>query len=365
MTIQEFSDTFSDPPPLEEQRIERFAERVVSDLGATMTTLFWSLGARLGLFRALGRGPASSAELSARAGLDERYVREWASGLAAAGYLDHDAASQQFALPAEHAAVLSQEGGPAFLGGAYQVVYELLGVLEPLQHAFEKGGGVALDAYGEGFWHGVQRLTGVGFQNYLVQAWLPAVSGLEARLRKGAVVADVGCGTGIAALELARVFPDSRIVGFDRHAPNVEQARRAARAAALETRVSFEVLDAIEGLPGRYDVVTLFDVVHDGRDPLGLLAAVQRSLNPDGVCLILEVNCGERLEDNRGPTGALLYGLSLMHCMTQSLASGGAGLGTCGLPEPKLRALSLEAGFLDLERVWDGPMDVLYSARCA
>ena len=350
-------------PQIDEARIEEFAERVLGDLAATMATAFSVLGDHLGLFRALSEGALTSDELAAMAGLKERYVREWASGLAAAGYLDYESATRRFTLPVEHAAVLADEGGPAFLGGAHQFVGELLKVLDPVEQAFRRGGGVPLDNYGDGFWLGVERLTGISFEHQLVQEWIPAVGGLEDKLRDGAIVADIGCGSGIAAIKIANAFPRCKVDGFDIHAPNIERATRAAREAGVDDRVSFQELDAIHGIPGDYDVITFFDVVHDSRDPVGLMSAARTSLRDEGVCVVLEINCHEDLAENSGPVGTLLYGFSLLHCTTQSLAAGGAGLGTCGLPEPNLRSLSLEAGFRGLERVAEGPLDALYEVR--
>ncbi|MDQ3751794.1 MAG: class I SAM-dependent methyltransferase [Actinomycetota bacterium] len=352
-------------PPIDEARIEEFAERILGDLAATMATAFSVLGDRLGLFRALSEGAATSDQLAARTRLDERYVREWASGLMAAGYLDYESATQRFTLPVEHAAVLSDEGGPAFLGGAHQFVGELLKVLDPVEQAFRHGGGVPLEQYGDAFWQGVERLTGISFEHQLVQEWIPAVVGLEDKLRDGAVLADIGCGSGVAAIKIANAFPRCEVHGFDIHAPNIARAARAAREAGVDDRVSFQELDAIAGIPGSYDVITFFDVVHDSRDPVGLMSAARAALRDAGVCVVLEINCHEDLDENTGPVGALFYGSSLLHCMTQSLAADGAGLGSCGLPEARLRSLCLEAGFQSLECVAEGPLDLLYEARVA
>jgi 2-polyprenyl-3-methyl-5-hydroxy-6-metoxy-1,4-benzoquinol methylase len=225
---------------------------------------------------------------------------------------------------------------------------------------------VALDAYGEEFWLAASRTTGVAFEHQLLHEWVPAVPGLAARLLDGSRVADVGCGAGVAAITLALGFPRSRVHGFDLRPSDLQRARQAARTAGVADRVSFRQLDATEGLPGLsgdYDLITCFDVLHDSRDPLGLLRAIRAALPPDGVCLVLESNCQEDLGANRGPAATVLYGFSLLHCMTQSLAAGGPGLGTCGLPEPRLRALCLEAGFRSLTRITEGPLDALYAAR--
>jgi 2-polyprenyl-3-methyl-5-hydroxy-6-metoxy-1,4-benzoquinol methylase len=173
----------------------------------------------------------------------------------------------------------------------------------------------------------------------------------------------VGCGAGLALIRLAQAYPTVVASGFDVVAANIGAARRSAAAERVDDRVDFTRLDAVAGLPGTYDVIMFFGVVHDARDPLGLLRAARGALRPDGLCLLQEISSGERLADNRGPAGAVLYGFSLLHCTPQALAGGGAALGTCGLPEPRLRELCRQAGFAGLDRVAEGPLDTLYLAR--
>lgn len=349
--------------PAAPEAVEAFVERVLGDTAATMTTAFCVIGDRLGLFEALAHAPATSAALSERTGLDERYLREWAAGLAAAGYLTHEPVTDTFALPAAHAAALADDTSPAFIAGLHGMLGGLLAVLEPVIAAFRDGGGVALDRYDAAFWHGVERLTGVTFEHALIPEMIPAVPGLDDRLLDGADVADIGCGAGKAIITLAQAYPRARFHGFDIHGPSIERARTAADAAGVSDRVSFTELDVTGGIPGSYDVITIFDVVHDSREPEGLLRAARKALRPDGILTILEINCAETLEGNAGPVGAITYGFSLLHCMTQSLAAGGAGLGTCGLPEPRLRELCARAGFSSVTRVYEGPLDAYYDVR--
>jgi 2-polyprenyl-3-methyl-5-hydroxy-6-metoxy-1,4-benzoquinol methylase len=182
-----------------------------------------------------------------------------------------------------------------------------------------------------------------------------------AKLQAGAKVADVGCGTGQALIALARAFPAITASGYDAHPPSVDHARRAAAEAGLAGRISFHALDAAAGLPGSYDVITTFDVVHDAADPLGLLRSIRDALHPDGRYLCLEVNCSDQPAGNVGPIAALLYGFSILYCMTTSLADGGEGLGTLGLPEPTLRQLARNAGFTHVRHVeMDNPFNSLY-----
>jgi 2-polyprenyl-3-methyl-5-hydroxy-6-metoxy-1,4-benzoquinol methylase len=346
-----------------QDQVEAFVERVVGDLAGTMAAVLGALGDRLGLFGAMPPDGATSSELAGATGLDERYVREWASGMSAAGYLAYDAGSGRFRLPAAHAAVLADESGPAFLGGALGTTLGMLAMAGPVESAFRNGGGVAAEAFGERFWIDVERFTGPDFEHRLIPEWIPAEPGLADRLAAGATVADIGCGSGRAIIKMAEAFPSSVFHGYDIVDVNVVRARASAAAAGLGERVSFERLDAIDGLPGSYDVITLFAVVHDAGDPPGLLRAARAALRPDGVCLVQEITSGERPEDNRGPVATVLYGFSLLHCMTQALAVGGQALGTCGLPESRLRTLAFEAGFSSVQRLVDGPLDTLYALR--
>jgi SAM-dependent methyltransferase len=350
--------------PINRAKLEAFAQKAIGDVAGTLTALMCSLGDRLGLFKDLvTRGPATSVELAARCALQERYVREWLGQMAAAGYLEYDPGSSRFTLPPEHAAILAEESGPMFLGGLYHFLPALVAPLERLIQAFREGGGVHQAAYDERFWEGLERFTGVGFENFLLQQWIPALPELQRTLERGALVADVGCGTGRALIKLAQAFPKSRYVGYDLHEPAVAKARAKAHAAGVSDRVNFTHLDVSKGLPDSYDLITTFDVVHDSVDPRGLLRAIRRALKSDGTYLVQEINSQDRLEQNIGPLGAVKLGASVLYCMTTSLANGGAGLGTIGLPESRLREFCLEAGFQNVRRIWENPFRVVYEVR--
>jgi SAM-dependent methyltransferase len=347
---------------MDENRAAEFTGRVLADTAAAATIVLAALGDRTGLFREMAEhGPGTSGELASRTGLSERYVREWLAGLFAAGYLTYDDARQQYALPAEHVPTLAAEPGPAFFGGVHQ---ELIGAIQrydQIARAFRAGGGVRPADLHPDVWAGTSRFTAQWHQNMLVQQWLPLVPQTTARLRAGARVADVGCGTGQALIALARAFPAITGTGYDVHPPSVEQARRAAAEAGLADRIGYQVLDAAAGLPGPFDVITTFDVVHDAVDPLGLLRSIRDALSPGGRYLCLEINCSDQPAGNTGPIATLLYGFSILYCMTTSLAEGGEGLGTLGLPEPVLRQLAGKAGFSDVRHVeMDNPFNNLY-----
>jgi 2-polyprenyl-3-methyl-5-hydroxy-6-metoxy-1,4-benzoquinol methylase len=347
---------------MDENRAAEFTGRVLADTAAAATVVLAALGDRMGLFKNLaGRGPGTSGELASRTGLSERYVREWLAGMFAAGYLTYDEAQDSYALPAEHVPTLAAEPGPAFFGGVHQ---ELIGAIQRydgVAQAFRSGGGIRPADLHPDVWAGTSRFTAQWHQNMLVQQWLPLVPETTARLRAGARVADVGCGTGQALIALARAFPAITATGYDAHQPSVEQARRAAADAGVADRVSYHALDAAAGLPESFDVITTFDVVHDAVDPLGLLRSIRDALRPDGSYLCLDINCSDQAGGNVGPIATLLYGFSILYCMTTSLAEGGEGLGTLGLPEPVLRQLAGKAGFTQVRHVaMDNPFNSLY-----
>ena len=343
---------------IDQAKTEAFAGKVLTDVTSTVATVMASIGDRLGLFKNLASTPATSFELAKRAHIDEHYAREWLSEMASAGYLAYDPTSQRFTLPPEHVPVLAEEGGPFFLGGAHQMLMAEIGSFNQLIQAFRQGGGVPMEAYGPDLLEGQARFSGGFFEHLLVQVWLPAMPEVQAKLERGALVADVGCGGGRALIKLAQSYPQSRYIGYDVFAPTVARARASASAEEVADRVRFECLDASEGLPEQYDIITTFDVVHDAVSPRGLLRAIREGLRPDGRYICMEAKGSDKLEENVGLVGSLFYGVSVLYCMTTSLASHGEGLGTLGLPETKLRALCSEAGWSSVRRV---PIEVPFN----
>jgi SAM-dependent methyltransferase len=342
-----------------------FAGKALGDRSACMVTLLAALGDRLGLFKDLAaHGPATSIELAERTGVHERYAREWLGGMAAASYVEYDPDSGRFTLPPEHAPTLAQEGGPIFAGGHYQTMLATIAQIGRVGDAFRTGGGVPQSAYDNSLWEGQERLSARWVENLLTQVWLPALPKVQAKLERGAAVADVGCGRGLALIKLAQAYLNSYYVGYDFFEPAIARASESTRAAGVADRVRFQQLNATNGLPAQYDVITTFDVVHDASDPRGLLRTIRQALRPDGICLCAERNCSDKLEENIGPIGALFYGMSLFYCMTTSLAAGGVGLWTLGLPESKLREMCIEAGFRSVERFpLENPFNVFYGIK--
>lgn len=226
------------------------------------------------------------------------------------------------------------------------------------------GGGVTESSHADSLWRGQERFSAGWVNHLLTQQWIPAMPDVQAKLERGAAVADIGCGRGLALIKLARTYPNSYCVGYDAFAPEIVHATANAQLAGFADRVRFQHLDAANGLPDQYDIITTFDVVHDAIDPPALVRGIRAALRPEGIYVCLETNCSDKLEENIGPLGALFHGISLFYCLTTSLAHGGDGLGTLGLPEPKLRHLCLEAGLGRAQRVpLDNPFNILYEIR--
>ena len=350
-------------PVFDEARAGAFMGTAMTHLSGALTTYACAIGDKLGLFKDLAAaGPATSAEFADRTGISERYAREWLSMLTCAGYFDHDPASDRFTLPIEHQAPLASEGDPMFLGAFYQfpLTLERSGILGRLTEAFVSGRGVAQEAYGPEYQVLMERLSAPWFDVLLLGPWLEAMPDLVAKLEAGANVADIGSGAGRALIRLAERFPKSRFVGYNIYPPAIALARTKAEAAGVGDCVRFEQRDAASGLDGSFDIITAFDVLHDSAQPLDLVTAVRKALAPGGTFVAVEINAGETLAANAGPMGAIFFGISIMYCMSTSIAQGGAALGTAGLPESKLRELGVAAGLASVKRVVESPFNVVY-----
>jgi SAM-dependent methyltransferase len=349
----------------EAEQAGAFLGRAIGDIASTYTVMCCSLGDRFGLFKDLAaHGPHTGQELADCAKLSERYVREWASCLVVSGYLVYDPKTARFSLPPAHASVLAQEPGPFFIGGLFQQIGALLPLYEPLAQAFKDGRGISPSLYGPDVWKGEMRGNDMWHNQLLVNEWMPKMPDVKQRLERGASLADIGCGGGRALVRIAQAFSKSTFVGFDIDPPSLERARALAAEEGVGDRVRFEQLDLTKGIPGKFDILTAFDVVHDTAHPFGVLESVRKALKPGGLFVLLEINGTDKLEDNVAPFGTVFYGWSLLMCMSIAIARGGEGLGTPGLPEGKLREMASRAGFSSLRRVEiNDPIQALFELR--
>ncbi|WCB96470.1 hypothetical protein DSM104299_05229 [Baekduia alba] len=349
---------------IDEAKVERFLGQALGELGATLNAALVVLGDRLGLYKAMaGAGPLSAAELARRTETDERSVREWLNAQAAGGYVTYDAAAARYELPPEHAFVLADEDSPAFLPGAFQLMTAAVRDEPQITESFRHGAGVGWHEHSAGVFHGCERFFRPGYQHNLVQAWIPALEGVEAKLRAGARVADVGCGHGASTLIMAHAFPESELVGFDYHDGSIAAANERARAAGVDDRVRFEVVSSTE-YPGRdYDLVTTFDCLHDMGDPVSAAHHVAGTLAADGTWLIVEPFAGDRVEDNLTPVGRIYYGASTLLCTPASLSQDvGLALGAQA-GEARLRDVVTAGGLTRFRRVAETPFNLVLEAR--
>ena len=332
---------------MDRSRIDRFLDRFVELASGATTIGLLTVADRSGLSRYLGdAGGGTVAELAQGAGLEARYIEEIMSGLAAAGIVEYDPGTKRFDLPPEHALFLTDESSPYFMGGYFDMIPALFAQIDGVAKATRDGGGVRFEAFGAAAVRGIARAHTASQNAFLVSRWLPAVPGLISRLESGIRVADIGCGSGTAAILMAGAFPKSHIAGFDVSALSIETAR--SRVAGL-SNIEFHQNGA-EAMPTDppFDLITTFDVIHDLADPLAGMQRIRAALADDGTYLMMEPNASSNLEENLTPRGAMLYGTSTLHCMTQSLAQGGAGLGAAWGRE-RAAAMAVEAGFASFE----------------
>ena len=347
---------------INEARLNAFLGKAIGDLGAAMSALLISIGDELGLYKALAKGPQTSAELATNTGTSERYIREWLANQAAGGYVDYDGAAGKYSLNDEQSLCLADPHGPVDLPGAYLIVQDLFHIKQRAVENFRSGRGMEWGEHHPCLFHGTERFFRAGYNANLLTAWLPALEGVVAKLTAGGRVLDVGCGHGASTLLMAQAFPKSQFVGVDYHAPSVETARTRASEAGLRNAV-FEVGDATS-YPGReFDLIAFFDCLHDMADPTGAARHAREALKPNGHCMIVEPFAGDRVEDNLNPIGRVYYGASSLVCVPVSLAKNGPALGAQA-GERRLREVVVDqGGFSRFRRATQTPFNIVLEAR--
>jgi SAM-dependent methyltransferase len=358
MTIQE-QNPVGAAARIDEAKLNAFFARVLDDWGAVSSAPLVMIGDELGLYDAMAEaGPLTSEELARRTGTHERYVREWLLNQAAGGYVEYDPTSGRYTLPPEHAAAL-----PSLFGG-FQTYLAAAKAAPRIAAAFRTGEGMHWGEHDAGVFAGIERVYRPSYEQFLVSSWIPALDGVAEKLERGATVADVGCGHGASTIILARAFPRSRFVGFDNHAASIEAARRAAAAAGVADRASFEVVSATDyaAPPAGYDLIAFFDCLHDLGDPVGAARHAGAALAADGALLIVEPMAGERVEENLTPLGRALSGASTLLCTPHSRASGGPALGALAT-EARIREVVTAGGFGRFRRATETPFNRVFEAR--
>ena len=347
-----------------EHRLQDFMGKVLGEMGAAINAALVVVGDRLGLYKAMaGAEPMTAAALAAKTRTDERYVREWLSAQAAGGIVTYDAAKQTFTLPDEHAMAFAVEDSPVYVPGAFSVITSCFLDIDKVVRVFRTGEGLGWHEHHPLLFSGTDRFFRPGYKNNLVSAWIPALEGVQAKLERGAKVADVGCGYGSSTLLMAQAYPNSMFFGFDYHDASIETARRSADQAGLGGRVTFDVASA-KAFPGsHYDLVAVFDCLHDMGDPVGAARHVCETLAPDGVWMIVEPYANDRLEDILNAVGRIYYAASTMICTPGSRAQEvGLALGAQA-GEARMRDVATQAGFGRFRRAAETPFNLIYEAR--
>lgn len=345
----------------DESKLNAFMEKVVGDMGAAMHAALIVIGDKLGLYKAMaGVGPLTPAELAAKTNTTERYVREWLNANAASGYVLYNAETQRYELPPEQAFALNKLDIP----GAFHVISSCFKDEPKITQAFRTGEGVGWHEHDANLFFGTERFFRPNYEANLLASWLPALEGMEAKLKAGASVADVGCGHGASTLLMARAFPKSRFVGFDYHSGSIEYARHVCARDGLQDQVTFEVASS-KSYPtnGGYDLVAFFDCLHDMGDPAGAARHVLSTLKPDGTWMIVEPFANDRPEQNHNPVGRIYYSASTMICTPASLAQEvGAALGAQA-GEQRIREMVMAGGFTRFRRAAETPFNLVFEAR--
>jgi 2-polyprenyl-3-methyl-5-hydroxy-6-metoxy-1,4-benzoquinol methylase len=344
-------------------KLQEFLGKVVTDVGAAMSAVLVVMGDRLGLYKAMAQaGPQTPGELAKRTRTTERYVREWLNAQAAGGYATYDPSTGKYALPAEQALALADESSPAFVPGLFQVTQAMWSGEPRMVENFRTGAGFEWGHQHPCLFEGTERFFRSGYIGNLLQAWIPALDGVDAKLRAGARVADVGCGLGASTILMAKAYPRSTFFGFDYHEASIELARVRAREAGVGDRVTFEVALSTE-FPGQnYDLVAHFDCLHDMEDPAGAARRVKECLAPGGAWMIVEPFASDKTEENFNPVGRVFYSASTMLCVPHSLAHRGPALGAQA-GEARLRSIVQSAGFTRFRRATETPFNLILEAR--
>jgi 2-polyprenyl-3-methyl-5-hydroxy-6-metoxy-1,4-benzoquinol methylase len=364
-TIEEEQvSTIEQPVEVDGDKLMQFVFRAVDEVGATLNSALVVMGDRLGLYRALaGAGALSPAELAERTGTAERYVREWLNAQAAGGYVAYDPDSGRYTLPPEQTVALTDSDSPAFLPGFFQIAVGSVLDSPRITEVARSGEGVGWHEHSHDVFDGCERFFRPGYNAHLVPEWLPALDGVVAKLERGAHVADIGCGHGSSTILMAQAYPNSTFAGFDYHDGSIATARERAQEAGVGDRVRFDVAAAAAYSGSDYDLVTMFDCLHDMGDPVGAARHVRSTLAADGTWMIVEPNAGDRVEDNLNPVGRAFYSFSTLLCTPASLSQEvGLALGAQA-GEARIKDVVQAGGLTRFRRAAETPFNLVFEAR--
>lgn len=350
-------------PAIDENALMSFVFRAVDEVGAALNCALVVMGDRLGYYRALADGPRTAAELADATGTGERYAAEWLAAQAAGDFVRYDPASGRFTLPAEHVVALTDETSPAYLPGFFQIAF---GTISDASQVFDRardGDGLGWGDHNHDVHEGCERFFRPGYAANLVSGWLPALTDVVPKLERGARVHDIGCGHGASTILMAQAFPQSRFVGTDAHRGSIDVARERAGEAGVADRVELSVAAATEVAGTGFDLVTIFDALHDMGDPVGCARRVHDMLADDGTWMIVEPAAGDRVEDNFNPVGRAYYGFSTLLCTPSSLSQDvGLAIGTQAGPA-RIRDIVTAAGFTQFRIAAQTPFNNVLEVR--
>jgi SAM-dependent methyltransferase len=343
-------------------KVTEFLGRFTADLAATEAAGSVVVGQRLGLYRELAKGPATPEQFAERTGCSARYLTEWMRGQAAGGYISYDPETGQFSLTEEQAFCLADPNGPN-VPAAFLIALGMLRAEPRITEAFRTGGGIGWHEHDEDVFVGCDAFFRPGYVAELVPNWIPALDGVDAKLTAGGRVADVGCGLGSSSVLMAQAYARTTVVGSDYHTESIELARKRAAEIGLSDRVRFEVATAQAFTGTGYDLVTMFDSLHDMGNPLAAARQVRQALAPDGTWLLVEPYASDKVEENFNPVGRLYYSASTFMCVPNALSqSSGHALGAQA-GEAAIRELAIEAGFTRFRRAAQTPFNLVYEIR--
>jgi SAM-dependent methyltransferase len=346
------------------EKLNQFVGKFLGDVGAAIHGPAILIGEQLGLYKALAAGgPLSSDGLAEKAGIPERYAREWLAGQAASGYVEYDAAAKKYWMTPEQAFALTVEDNPVYIPGVYYTVASVYKDQRKIAEAIKSGKGFGWHEHHNDLFIGTKKFFRPGYLANLVSSWLPALDGVVPKLEAGARVADVGCGLGASTIIMAKAFPKSHFIGFDYHLESIEWAQNDAVTENVTRNTDFEVATAKQFRGSDYDLVCFFDCLHDMGDPVGALQHVRKTLKPDGTLMVVEPFAKERVEENMNPVGRVFYNASLLVCVPASLSQEvGKGLGAQA-GDSSLNQVFREGGFTKVRKAIETPFNRVFEAR--
>ena len=348
---------------LDQAKLEALSGKVVGDVSGALGLLMAYIGDQAGVYETLDQlGPCTVAALAEKSGLNERYLLEWLSANTALGYITYDADSEVFSLTPEQAAVFAHNGEATCMQGFFEAVVGQFGKYETAVEVFQSGRGRPWGEHLPCCFCGTDRFFRPGYEENLTDNWIPALDGVEEKLKNGGLIADIGCGLGSSSILMAERYPNSTVHGFDFHEPSIEDAKKKAADAGV-TNVEFFVSAAKEVPDNNYDFACIFDALHDMGDPVGAAARIREVLNDQGTFMLVEPMAGDRLEDNLNPLSGIFYGFSTIVCVPTSKAQEvGLGLGAQA-GEKRLTKVLGDAGFSSIRRATETPTNMVLEAR--